>query len=236
MIRNIFIIALLVLMSYIPVITEASDTTVVNLSNQVTEKQEVKLPWYKNMNYTFGYNIGLCLRGEDLNSYPHGGVDVVGDILGKFYWLNSIEAGVRIPVENRMIDVGLGYGWAYMSGPDLTIKYIYTYIAYSTSKNVIPGLELNYFQGNRTEYHTISGEHIIVPNVRRDFIGGGWHIRFCNTRKNKRKFRFDPYFMIRIGGAYEINNTSPYHESDKKLVIWYTGLYAGFNFNIGRKR
>ena len=241
--RKIILIAFLALLIGIPILTEANDTTEfnytteMNLPNPALQKQELKLPWYKNMNYTFGYNLGLCLRGSDLNSYPHGGVDIVGNIVGKFYWLNSIEAGVRIPIDNRIIETGLGYGWANMSGQDLTIKHIYTYIANSTLRNLVAGgLELDYFQGNRTEYRTISGEHIIVPNVRRDFVGGGCYIKLSPTITLNRDFRINPYFMIKIGKVYEINNTSPYHELDKKLTIWFTGIYVGFNLNIGGKR
>jgi len=211
-----------------------NDSIEVNL-NPALQKQELKLPWYKNMNYTFGYNLGLCLRGSDLNYYPHGGVDIVGNIVGKFYWLNSIEAGVRIPINNRMLDVGLGYGWGNME--DLTIKHIYTYIANSTLRNLVSGgLELDYFQGNRTEYHTIPGGHISVPNVRRDFVGGGCYIKLSPTITLNKSFGINPYFMIKIGKVYEIHSTSPYHELDKKLTIWFTGLYGGFNLNIGGKR
>jgi len=43
--------------------------------------------------------------------------------------------------------------------------------------------------------------------------------------------------MFKIGKVYEVHSTSPYSGLwDKKLTIWFTGLYGGFNFNIGGKR
>jgi hypothetical protein len=54
----ILIIAFFVLLIGIPILSEANDTTEfnytteVNLLNPALQKQEVKLQWYKNMNYT----------------------------------------------------------------------------------------------------------------------------------------------------------------------------------------
>jgi len=257
--RTVFIVALFVLSIGIPMLAESNDSLSTESENLVLQKQELKLPWYKNLNYTFGYNLGLCLRGSDLNSYPHGGLDVVGDIVGMFYLLNSIEAGVRIPFNNRIIDVGLGYGWANINSGDFETRFpdtlvnnslanwanlvfgnISKFYIYTGHKSSIAygGLELDYCRGYGTEfYYNGSSDAFGISNVRRDLLGGGCYIKFCNTRKNKRKFRFDPYFMIRMGGAYEINSTSPYSGLwDKKLTIWFTGLYGGFNFNIGGKR
>ncbi|NIA23890.1 MAG: hypothetical protein GWP03_07030 [Proteobacteria bacterium] len=177
-----------------------------------------------------------------------------------FYWLNSIEAGVRIPINNRMLDVGFGYGWGNVNSssnlearfPDTLVNSItvnlaylgvanirkfYLYLSCLKLKKITEGLEFNYCQAYGEEcYYPYVYPNLIV-NVRRDLIGGGGYIKFCNTRKNKRKFRFDPYFMIRISGSYEIHSTSPYSGLwDKKLTIWYTGIYGGFNFNIGGKR
>jgi hypothetical protein len=212
------------------------------------------------MNYTFGYNLGLCLRGKNLNYSPHGGVDVVSNFLGKFYWLNSIEAGVRIPFNNRMLETSVGFGWweNINSGnletrfPDTLINNIivnrailglkkarklYIYIAYSKSRNVMPGFELNYCQGYGTEVnYPYVYPNSFVSNVRRDLLGGGVYLKFCNTRKNKKRFRIDPYFIIKIAGSYEVHSNSPYSGLwDKKLTVWYTGLYGGFNLNIGGK-
>ena len=211
--RTIIIIAFLVLLISIPILTEANDSMKVNLPNPALQKQEVKLPWYKEISYTFGYNVGLCLRGEDFYSYPYGGVDVVSNIIGRFYWLNSVEAGIRIPIRKRIIDTGLGYGWANMTFTDLAIKNIYTYITYSIIKYCFIGLKLDYFQLNRAEY---------------DFIGYGGYMKFNSTITLNNRYRINPYIMFKIGKVYKINDTS--------LTMLYTGIYGGFNFSIGGKR
>jgi hypothetical protein len=54
--RNIFIIAFLILLIGIPILTEASDSLAVKLENPILQSEKVKLPWYKDMNYTLGYN------------------------------------------------------------------------------------------------------------------------------------------------------------------------------------
>ena len=258
--RNIFIIAFLLVLISIPMLAEDNDSIQVNLENPILQKQEVKLPWYKNMNYTFGYNGGLCLGGEDLNSYPSS---VIDNIAGKFYWLNSVEAGVRIPIDKRIIDVGLSYSLAntmeeshlatdfhYISINDKLVNQaylgvghimkIYLYLSYSDSEsnNVILGLELNYCPAYGTEYYYYGSSHVFdITNVRRDLIGGGGYLKFCNSKRNKKRVRFDPYFMIKIAGSYEIHSNSPYSGLWRnKLTVWYTGIYGGFNFNIGGKR
>ncbi|NIA23891.1 MAG: hypothetical protein GWP03_07035 [Proteobacteria bacterium] len=57
--RAIFVVIFLVLIS-IPILTEANDSLETEQDIPVSQEQELKLHWYKNMNYTFGYNIGLC--------------------------------------------------------------------------------------------------------------------------------------------------------------------------------
>ena len=229
------------------------------ITNPILQKEKVKLPWYKNVDYTIGYNVGLCLRGEDLNYYPHGGVDVVGNIVGKFYWLNSMEAGVRIPIKNRIIETGLGYGWADIGSgnietrfPDTlvnnitvnsadlevaNIRKLYIYTGHSISKSIYMGLEFNYYQayGDEVYYPYVYPNSFV--NVRRDLIGGGCYIKLSPTITLNKSFRINPYFMIKIGKANEVHSTSPYSGLwGKKLTVWYTGLYGGFNFNIGGKR
>ncbi len=258
--RDIFVIAFLILLISIPILTEANDSLAVKLENPILQSEKIKLPWYKNMDYTFGYNLGLCLRGSDLNYYPHGGVDVVGSFVGMFYLLNSIEAGVRIPINNRMLDMGLGYGWAniYSSGnlearfPDTlvnnitvnlaylgvaNIRKLYIYIGHSISKSIYMGLEFNYCQAYGTEvYYPYVYPNSFV-NVRRDLIGGGCYIKLSPTITLNKNFGINPYFMIKIGKANEVHSTSPYSGLwGKKLTVWCTGLYGGFNFNIGGKR
>jgi hypothetical protein len=158
------------------------------ITNPILQKEKVKSPWYKNLNYTIGYNVGLCLRGEDFYSYPYGGVDVVSNIIGMFYWLNSVEAGVRIPIKNRIIETGLGYGWANMTFTDLAIKNIYTYISYSIIKYCFIGLKLDYFSLNGADH---------------DFIGYGGYIKLNSTITLNSRYRINPYIMFKIGKAYE---------------------------------
>ena len=54
--RTIIIIAFLILLISIPMLAESNDSTQVNFENIVLQNQEVRIPWYKNMNYTLGYN------------------------------------------------------------------------------------------------------------------------------------------------------------------------------------
>ncbi len=97
--RNIFITAFFIVLISIPIITEANDSLTIESENPIIYNKEVKLPWYKNMNYTFGYGIGLRLY-----------LSVVDMPVFIPYWLNSIEAGVMIPINNRKIYMGLKYG------------------------------------------------------------------------------------------------------------------------------
>jgi len=59
--RTVFIVALLVLSIGIPMLAESNDLLSTELENPVLQKQELKLPWYKNMNYTLGYNSDSSL-------------------------------------------------------------------------------------------------------------------------------------------------------------------------------
>ncbi len=252
--RTVFIVVLLVLSIGIPVLAESNDSLSTELENPVLQKQELKLPWYKNVNYTLGYNGGLCWVGRDLNYY-YDSISIydylfgeITRIVGEIYWLNSIEAGVSIPDKSRIIDVGLGYGMENIVG-DLhftcynfrigRLKKFYLYISYSDLKlnNIIPGLELNYSPVYGTEYNYDTTGVLETRNIRRDLIGGGIYLKFCNTNKNKKRSVFDPYLMIKIAGSHEIYNTSPNRDIRKKeLNVWYAGIYEGFNLNItGRK-
>ena len=255
----ILIIAFFVLLIGTPILPEANDITKAKLPNHAFQNEKVKLAWYKNMNYTFGYNGGLCLGGKDLSYYPY---DVIGNIVGKFYWLNSIETGVRIPIESRIIDVGFSYALANTLGGahlrtdfDITsingklvncaylgvgqIRKVYLYLSYSDSEsnNVILGSELNYCPAYGTEYYYYGTSGVFnITDIRRDLIGGGVYLKFCNTKNSKKRFRFDPYFMIKITGSHEVYSTSPYRGLWKnKLTVWYTGIYGGFNLNIKGK-
>ena len=256
--RTVFIIALLVLSIGIPILAESSDSLSTELENPVLQKQELKLPWYKNMNYTFGYNLGLCLRGSDLGGSSNVGlpVEIFVDLV---YLLNSIEAGVRIPIDSRIIETGLGYGWANINSgnietrfPDTLVNNItvnlaelgigniskfYIYTGYKISSIAYAGLELDYCRGYGTEVYY----PYVYPNsfvdARRDLLGGGCYIKISPTITLNGNLGINPYLMFKIGKVYEVHSTSPYSGLwDKKLTIWFTGLYGGFNFNIGGKR
>jgi len=54
--QTVFVIVLLVLSIGIPILAESNDSLSTESENPVLQNQELKLPWYKNMNYTLAYN------------------------------------------------------------------------------------------------------------------------------------------------------------------------------------
>ncbi len=209
--KIMFIILLTILISLSVYADEEKNTETENLYNFSNE--DTTLLWYKNIEFTLGYNLGFCCRGEQLNNSPSDMTfDIIRLISGVAYWFDAIESGIRFPINNRVFEIGIGYGWANLDFYNVRKYYLYTgYII----KPYMCGLELNYSQG-----------------YGRDLIGGGIYFKVCNVKKNKKMIRFDPYLMFKIAGSYEIRSSSPYSELwDKKLTIWYTGLYVGFNIN-----
>ncbi len=245
--KIIFIMILTILIGLFVYSNEEKSPVIENLYNFSNE--DTTLLWYKNIEFTLGYNLGLCRRGSSLI----GSAEAIpfSIFTNLVYWLNSVESGFRFPINNRIFEIGLGYGWAnIVSGAfgahfhntlinnslanwanlDFhNVRKYYLYTGYIVAPSLIFGLELNYSQGYGTECYS---NHFHVYNVKRDLLGGGIYFKLCNTKKNFKKIRFDPYLMIKIAGCSEIRSSSPYSELwDKKLKIWYTGLYIGFNIN-----
>lgn len=252
--QTIFVIAIIIALVSIPIIASANDSTEVNLPNTASQKREVKLQWYKNMNYTFGYNLGLCYTGTDLKPIP----EVEFAFVLPVYWLNSLEIGIRTPTKKGIIETGIGCGlWLnvnrssyYISFGDtilndtmvnsatLFIKNLNKYYIYLNGviyKNVKLGAEFNYTQAYGSELYSNGTVHFSFP-IRRDLVGGGVFLKLNSTITLNKYFGINPYLMFKISGSYEIHSTSPYSGLwDKKLTVWYTGLYGGFNLNIGGK-
>ncbi len=154
--RTVFIVVLLVLSIGIPVLAESSDSLSTESENPVLQKQELKLPWYKNMNYTLGYNNDSSLltsgspskdtlKGKGIpfwrklsyeigysRGFCYSGKDLAecsptSGLLFPFYWLNSIEVSAIYPLEKgKGIEVGIEYGWARIEGTKGWFKVVYT--------------------------------------------------------------------------------------------------------------
>jgi len=102
--RTVFIVVLLVLSIGIPVLAESNDSLSTESENPVLQKQELKLPWYKNMNYTLGYNSDSSLLTSGSSS-------------------KDTLKGKGIPFW-RKLDYGIGYsGGLCWTGEDLAKSF-----------------------------------------------------------------------------------------------------------------
>ncbi|MCK4523868.1 hypothetical protein KAU15_02980, partial [candidate division WOR-3 bacterium] len=224
--KKIVLIIILIILFGLSVYSQEENIEIdynpLNFSNEDTT-----LLWYKNIEFTLGYNLGFCCRGSQLNNSPSDmSLDIIRLISGVTYWLNSVESGIRFPINNRVFEIGLGYGWANIESGAFEVHYpdsiingtltncvdlifyntnkYYIFTGYLISKDLIFGLELNYSRGYGKEcccYNSTSA--FDYYNVKRDLLGGGIYFKLCNTKKNFKKIRFDPYLMFKIAGSYE---------------------------------
>ncbi len=220
--KIIFIMILTILIGLFVYSNEEKSPVIENLYNFSNE--DTTLLWYKNIEFTLGYNFGLYSRGEQLvNSGSDLPLVIYKVIIGNHCWLHSVQSGIRFPINNWAFGIGLGYSWASWSNIFYNVKKCYIYTEYIINPYIMRGFELNYSQ----EY---------FYDEIRDLIGGGIYFKLCNTKKKQEVLRFDPYLMFKVSGCSVIRSIQPYSRLwDKRLKIWYTGLYAGFNFNIGGK-
>ncbi len=256
--KNIILIIILSILFGLLVFAEEENIEIENPINFSNE--DTTLLWHRNIEYTLGYNLGFCCRGAQLNNSPSTfSLDIIKLIAGVTYWLHSIESGIRFPINNRVFELGLGYGWANIGSGNFGVRFPNTLVNNTITNHAnfcfddvnkhyiyagyiinpfMCGLELNYSRGYGTEfYYPYIYPNSIIDNIRRDFIGGGIYFKLSDTDKNFKKIKLNRYLIFKIAGSYEIHNTSPYSELwNKKLTIWYTGLYAGFNFNIGGRK
>ena len=253
--KKLILIIIPIILISLFIYSEEENPEIENLYNFSNE--DTTLLWYKNIEFTLGYNLGFCCRGAQLNNSPSTfSLEIHKLILGVAYWFDAIESGFRFPINNRVFEIGIGYGWANIGTTTGIIEHfkdtlinnilinwgnrgiirfnkVSIYSGYIVAPYMICGLELNYSRGYGGEvYYPYVYPNSIINDIRIDFIGGGIYFKLCNTKKNFKKIRFDPYLMFKIAGCSEIRSSSPYSELwDKKLTIWYTGLYIGFNIN-----
>ena len=235
--KTVLIIILIILIGFSVYSNEEENPEIENLYNFSDEN--TTLLWYKNIEFTLCYNLGFFFRGEQLvNSASDFPLVIYKSLVGNLYFPNSIESGIRFPIKNWAFGIGLGYCWAFRSSYNIKRCYIYT--EYIVNPYIMRGFELNYSQEYQTEYvYSDTSYDVHCYNVIRDLIGGGIYFKLCNTKRKQKILRFkilrfDPYLMFKISGYSVIRSTPPYNGLwDKRLTIWHSGIYAGFNFNIG---
>ncbi len=138
--RTVSVIALLVLSIGIPILAKSNDSLSTESENPVLQKQELKLPWYKNMNYTLGYNSDSSLltsgspskdilKGQGIPfwrklDYGIGYTSGLGRIVeiqleplspnlwGFFVWNNIVDINLQYYLNrNWILRLEIGYLW-----------------------------------------------------------------------------------------------------------------------------
>ncbi|HAV92389.1 TPA: hypothetical protein DCW38_04325 [candidate division WOR-3 bacterium] len=199
--------------------------------------------------FSISYNIGLCSKGNDLSSGISD--DIVSLVIGRFYLINSVELLKSFSYNKKSFDVGIGFGYANIQSGSFdthfkdtilnnfssnwaglllgkTYKYyLNSLIRFSSAFNA--GLTVNYSQGYGIEnYYNNSTSPFELQNIRRDFIGTGLFFQWFPFSLNK--LFLNPYLMIKLEGAKEVNSSSPYEAVwSKKVNLWFTGVYVGFS-------
>jgi|GEM_PF-3312993 len=179
-------------------------------------------------------------------------------IPNEVYPLNSIEFGLNYYNKNRLVETGLGFSIARVTSsyyvrnnlpdtfrinsfevddlPKLRFERMYRLYLYqglAIYSNLLLGMEFiyGYVNGSEDYFRKVMGDKIASINIRRDLIGCGIYIKAFNKAKNLELRWFDPYAIIKISGAEEFYNSSPYKEFwPERLTLWYIGFYVGFDF------
>ncbi|MGE3062192.1 MAG: hypothetical protein AB7T10_00950 [bacterium] len=208
-------------------------------------------------NLTLGYSLAYCLRGEDFNEGPEWGLLNIWNWDDKWaYWLNIFEVGSIFNYNNYNIEVGIGYGkcsmrggsyvffkdeestyWQYSRNIINPYKY-YLFFGGKIDKNMILGAELNFSRINALESHynlTNPGSDTDTSFITRmDFWGCGMYFKLYFNEFSNEKIGLSPFLVLKIAGSNEIHNDSRSSDYFKNTVmIWYSGIYLGFNFNLG---
>ena len=85
--RTIIIIAFLIVLISIPILSEANDSTQINLENSILQNEKIKLPWYKTLKYEIGYTGALTAQ-EIYQSKSES------PFMQGFYWLAGMYGNV----------------------------------------------------------------------------------------------------------------------------------------------
>ena len=261
--RIIFIIAIILSSIVFPVMANANDSTEVNTTSPILQKQEVKLPWYKALSYETGYTGGICYVTKQFRTAHPSLVD----LRVNFNWYNTLNFGVILP--DKKLEIGIEYGfWPHLMGrwevpcslvlPDSMYYYNgYQQPGYVGRKYAI------YFNGVYTDYHIsqssyaeyigISFDHFIV-NARETFVYisndtipgdifryfytqwkciGGMIYAGFEKHIPFKNVELVPFLRCQFGYAREYKNNMPSDWKRDKLTISTSGVFAGIKVRFG---
>ena len=243
--RAILIIAIILSSISFPVIANANDSTEVNTTNPILQKQELKLPWYKALKYEIGYSGALTAQEiyQSASESP---------FMQGFYWLAGIYCNVIYKI-NKDWKTSIGFEY-YSFGiypsrpPALSIPSIYFYPRFTSWRIYsIPAVLTFYKKQSNTRdlilgtiyYYTVaksissvklytSGEYKVLyvhtkhwhrgPGV---FIGWGWKKRITN----KLEVHNSLLVNVSYNKEYKYYFPSPFVKGWDNPPIYFWGIY-----------
>ena len=208
-----------------------------NQGNSPDTIQFQKQPFLEKLSFGIGYSGGLCWTGDNLKKANAGPLD----LSAKFYWLNSIEGSITLPL-NKDWNVGIlgGYLWSpelkdregvgHIITSDVNLDAIKLGLSFETKHTFFTGISFYFCRAFMEEYtYTHSGDTIAYVN--RKCIGGEL---FCGWKGSSMfgSSQLKPYLKLQLGWAEEYENDAPW-EWKERLYIGLSGIFIGVKFEIG---
>jgi len=183
-----------------------------------------ELSFWRRLSYSIGYSGGICWTGSDLRKYTDWTLDPIELISANLYYLNFIELSVIYPFNNEKgIEVGAGYGWAYIKPSK-----------YDNWEFKLPIILLGYKSGRITltvKYILILAKDYGRVSGSTSKEGEGEGISFIFNYKINKYINFA---LILGSGKYMAKEYFPDHTSEYPVKMCYNGagFIIGYNFNF----
>ena len=201
------------------------------------------LSFWQRVRFGMGYSGGVCWTGDDLRRYTEWTMDPFTLIGSNLYWLSSIGVSALYKVnENRLIEVGLSYGWAYLRDRVGWFK-VCSIRGKKVHLRELNSCKIKHFtlslriSSIRTEVNYSECRSWELPGgteVLRRCLGGGLAFEVQPRYYRHQKLRILPFVSLKIAGAAEIWNNSPWKEYwGRKLILNFSGMYGGLRLSYG---